>query len=666
MNDLQIYLFSIFTMLIGWVFIALFPSNKKSYINIFFVIAISVLTSIPAIHVLLGKEFNYVFPAITFFGEIPLRIDTLSAWFILIINITSINGAIYGSGYLKPFLSQKSNLSFHWIQYLLFQTSMIWVCVVQNSLVFITIWELMSLSSLMLIMFDYQNNKTIKAGLNYLVQMHIGVVFLSVAFIWVYFNEGSFDFIYIKNFFINNSNIWLFFLFFIGFGIKAGFIPLHSWLPHAHPAAPSHVSGVMSGVIVKIGIYGIFRIITLMQQDYLLIGEIVLGLSLMTGLYGIVNSVVHRDFKKMLAYCTIENIGIIGSGIGLGLIGIGLENSSLALLGFAGALLHTLNHSLFKSLLFFSAGSVYQQTHTKDMEKLGGLIKTMPQTAFLFLAGSLAIGGLPPLNGFVSEFLLYNGFLNGMDTTKFYHIFYMITAIAAFAIIGGLSMFAFIKSFGVIFSGIPRSNLQTTPKEVSLIMLLPQYFIVLLMLSIGLFPSFYLKTILIVINGSFSDINMLTASFDTNMFKVINLVGRYSLLFIGLIALVYFIRSKFEKRNESSISPTWGCAYIAPNASMQYTSKSYSKTFGKLVSLIIFERKKYKELKSTEIFPSKRTHSAFYTDFFEYRIIDKLIRRLLYFMNLFQFIQNGSLQRYILYGLLFIIIVISGTFLGIL
>ncbi|HBF88565.1 MAG TPA: hypothetical protein DDX39_07980 [Bacteroidales bacterium] len=665
MNDLQLFFLSLFFLPIGWILIAFLPSNKKSYANIFFVALTVALTSIPSINVLMGKEFQYVFPTIKFFGEIPLRIDTLSAWFILIINFTSLTGAIYGSGYMKPYSEQKSNLSFHWIQYLLFHSSMIWVCVVQNSLVFLIVWELMSLSSLMLVMFDYQNNKTIKAGLNYLVQMHIGVAFLSIAFIWIYFAEGSLDFIYIKEFFIKNSNIWLFLLFFVGFGIKAGFIPLHSWLPHAHPAAPSHISGVMSGVIVKVGIYGIFRMITFLQQDYLIIGQIVLGLSLSTGLYGIINSAVHRDFKKMLAYCTIENIGIIGSGVGLGLIGIGTQNPILVILGFSGALLHTLNHSLFKSLLFFSAGSVYQQTHTKDMEKLGGLIKNMPQTAFLFIIGALSIGGLPPFNGFVSEFILYQGFLNGMGSSNFYQTFFMIMSIAAFAIIGGISMFAFTKSVGVIFLGSPRYELHAKPKEVSLMMRLPQYFIVAIMLSIGIFPAFYINLVLNVISGTFTEYSILPSNFYSDYFSVTTSIGRYSLLLIALIAIVYFIRSNIEKRKSSLVSSTWGCGYVAPNVSMQYTGKSYSKTLGKLLSTVVFERKKYKEIKDTEIFPNERTHSAFYTDFFEFRFIDNFINRFLYFMDLFQFIQNGRLQQYILYGLLFIIVVFLGTYLGI-
>ncbi|OFX61872.1 MAG: hypothetical protein A2046_07655 [Bacteroidetes bacterium GWA2_30_7] len=541
---------------------------------------------------------------------------------------------------------------------------MIWVCIVQNSLVFLVIWEIMSLSSLLLVIFEHQNMKTLKAGLNYLVQMHIGVTLITVAFLWVYISQGSMDFYSIKDFFTNNSNIWLFFLFFLGFGIKAGFIPLHSWLPHAHPAAPSHISGVMSGVIVKVGIYGIFRIVTYLQNDFLILGESMLILSLFTGLFGIINSAMHRDFKKMLAYCTVENIGIIGSGIGLGLIGLGTSNSVLVVLGFSSALLHVLNHSLFKSLLFFSAGSVYQQTHTRDMEKLGGLLKKMPQTAFLFLFGAIAIGGLPPFNGFVSEFILYSGFFKGLWSQDLYLTILMIFAIGSLAFIGGVSIYTFTKSFGVIFLGSPRNELHTEPVEVPFHMRLPQYIIIAIMLSIGIFPIFYLSQVLTIISTTFPAVNLSFLNFDFSIFSAISSIGIYALLFILLIIAILIVRKVVENKKITVLSTTWGCGYVAPKVSMQYTGKSFSKTLGKLLSFIVFEKKKYKELNSEEVFPEYRRHSALYTDFVEFRIIDKMMNRFLYFMDLFQFIQNGSLQRYILYGLIFIMFIFFGTYLN--
>jgi formate hydrogenlyase subunit 3/multisubunit Na+/H+ antiporter MnhD subunit len=342
-------------------------------------------------------------------GDLLIRIDSLSAWFILIINFTSITGVIYGSGYLKAFNHLKVNRELHWIFYILFHVSMVWVCIFDHGVGFLISWELMSLSSLMLVIFEFQNKSTLKAGINYMVQMHLSVVLLTLGFIWLYLKTGSFNFGALAQLPLDHSSVWIFVLLFAGFAIKAGFIPFHTWLPHAHPAAPSHISGVMSGVIVKLGIYGIIRIVMYLQHDWLLFGEIILILSLITSLYGIANAALKNDFKQMLAYCTIENIGIIGIGIGAGLIGIGNKDLTMAILGFGGALLHTLNHSLFKSLLFFGAGSVYQQTHTRNIEHLGGLIKKMPITAVMFLIGSMAIGGIPPFNGFVSEFIIYNG-----------------------------------------------------------------------------------------------------------------------------------------------------------------------------------------------------------------------------------------------------------------
>jgi len=415
------------------------PIKMKAYAASCAVVLNAIATSWLAIVVLAGQTVSFTFYGGSIMGDIIIRIDELSAWFILIINFTCITGVFYGTGYLKAYDNSAKKLSMHWILYILFQLSMVWVCMIQHGLVFLIAWEVMSLSSMMLVIFDANNPKTLKAGINYLVQMHISVVFLTIGFVWLYFQTGSFSFDSFTAYFGTNSNIWLFLIFFAGFGLKAGFIPFHSWLPHAHPAAPSHISGVMSGVIVKLGIYGIFRVASYLKSDYLVLGEIVIILSVLTGLYGIINAAVHRDFKKMLAYCTIENIGIIGIGIGIGLIGLGNNVPVLYYLGFGGALLHVLNHSLFKSLLFYSAGSVYQQTHTRDMEKLGGLIKSMPRTAVIFLIGAIAIGGIPPFNGFISEFLIYSGLIEGLKLQNMDQIIIMVLTFAGLSIIGGLS-----------------------------------------------------------------------------------------------------------------------------------------------------------------------------------------------------------------------------------
>jgi formate hydrogenlyase subunit 3/multisubunit Na+/H+ antiporter MnhD subunit len=652
---------SLIIPIVGIFLIPLLPHRYRAAVNFILVFITAITTSVPAVKALNGSVINVTLPGFSFFGNILLRIDNLSAWFILIINLTCINGALYGIGYMTKYTKQCTNLSMHWMLFLLFQSSMLWVCIIQNALAFLIVWELMSISSFLLVIFEHQNKSTLQAGINYLVQMHIGVLFLTAAFIWVYFSEGSFEFSAIENFFASNYNVWLFLLFFIGFGVKAGFIPLHSWLPQAHPAAPSHVSGVMSGVIVKLGIYGIFRIVFLLKQDYTILGEILLSVSVLTGLYGILNAAVHRDFKRMLAYCTIENIGIIGMGIGVGLLGMGNNNTLLIILGFGGALLHVLNHSLFKSLLFFSAGSVYQQTHTRDMEKLGGLIKSMPQTATLFLMGSLAISGLPPLNGFVSEFILYNGFLNGIKLSGLPLTTLMISSLAGFALIGGISMLTFTKSFGTIFLGSPRTHLHEVPKEVMLSMRIPQYCIIVLILSVGLFPQFYFSVVSGIVLKSVQGASIENASLPASLLSNISAIGKYSLLFIALLIVVYVVRKRFIKKKAAAVGSTWGCGYTAANPRMQYTGKSFSKSLGKLLGFVVMEKKKYKEIETNETFPHTRKYSSHYNDFFETVLINPVVDRLVYAMNYFRFIQNGRLQMYMLYGIFFIVLIFLGT-----
>jgi hydrogenase-4 component B len=656
----------IIVLLSGIVTLTIVHLRAKALVSIIFVGIIALITSVLAVISFSSEGIEYLINGGFFFGEIPIRIDSLSAWFILIINFTSFTGVLYGAGYLKSSAAQPSFLTFHWILYLIFQASMILVCMVQQSIIFIVVWEFMSLSSFLLVIFDYTNPKVLKAGINYLVQMHISVILLTIAFIWAYVKTGTFDFKGIGVFFGSNINLWLFLLFFAGFGIKAGFVPLHTWLPQAHPAAPSHVSGVMSGVIVKMGIYGIFRIISFLKTDYLIIGDLILTLSILTGLFGIMNSAVHRDFKKMLAYCTIENIGIIGVGIGLGLIGIAKDQSMLIFFGFGGALLHVLNHSLYKSLLFFSAGSIYRQTHTRDMDKLGGLIKQMPHTSTLFLFGAVAIGGIPPLNGFISEFLIYSGIINGISSAGIAQITLMILTFAGMSLIGGISLLTFTKTYGTVFLGLPRQKLAHVPSEVSPLMLVPQYIILFLMIIIGLFPGYFINLAGTIISGNtFPDFNFDITGINSYL-SVMKSVSLSSTLFLIIIGLTFFIRWFITRSNEKKYSSTWGCAYVAPNNRMQYTGKSYSKSFGKLLNFVMIEKKGYTEIKKQEVFPLTRKYRSFYLDAFETKVINPLILLITRFINLFQFVQNGKIQAYVIYGIVFIMAIFIGTVLNLL
>ena len=285
----------------------------KGLIMVLVVIANGVLAGIIALQVLTGTQVDHLFYGTLVTGNIAVRIDALSCWFILLVNFTFITGGLYGLQYMKSYREQTSNITVHCISYLLAQSMLTIICVVQNALVFLFAWEIMALSVGMLVLFEHYKPETIKAGINYIIQSHLCIVFLSLGFILVASQTNSYDFTAIAQFSEKHSsltNLALFLCFFTGFAFKAGFVPFHTWLPYAHPAAPAHISGVMSGVVIKIGIYGILRMLLLIKTDYALLGFIILFISVISGIYGVMLAIVQHNLKKLLAYHSIENIGI--------------------------------------------------------------------------------------------------------------------------------------------------------------------------------------------------------------------------------------------------------------------------------------------------------------------------------------------------------------------
>ncbi|MEX2235093.1 MAG: proton-conducting transporter membrane subunit [Cyclobacteriaceae bacterium] len=645
------------------ILIPLLSPSKKSRVALLFVLLNAVTTSIVSIHVLATRAIEFSIAGGLVFGDILLRIDPLSAWFILLVNITCITGAWYGIHYMKAYSAQRSNLSLHWTSFVIFHASLILVCSIQHGLAFLVVWEIMSVSSFLLMMFDYSRFKTLNAGITYMVQMHIAIVFLTIAFIWASVAGGSFGFESIGSFNQADSPR-LFLLFFIGFGIKAGFIPLHTWLPHAHPAAPSHISGIMSGIMVKMGIYGILRMSAYLTSDLVIIGAGILVLSVLTAFYGILSGAIHRDYKRVLAFSTIENMGIVGMGIGIGLIGKGTGNQILLVIGFSAALLHLLNHSLYKSLLFFTAGNLYQLTHTRNMEHLGGLIKKMPSTTFFFLCGAIAICGLPPFNGFVSKLLLFSGLIEGIRATGFKFNILMISAIVGLALVSGIALLTFGKAFSVIFLGNPRDKTIHPKPEYLSYRHLPFFLILFLMLLIGIFPSLILTTIEKIAQG-FSN-TLPENEIIPSLVPMVSEVGIASLIVILLAASIYYVRSRIVSGRTVNISPTWGGGYIARGEKFQYTGKSFSKTLAKLFAFITGEEKKYTEIEPRTVFPANRSYQSNYAEFFEKNILNRISNQLFSFMNYFSFVHNGRVQFYILYGFLFMLILILATFSNIL
>jgi len=618
------------------------------------------LSSYLAVQSLLGSSLSFTLPGSYVTGVIPVRMDALSGWFILIINLIFLTGALYGYSYLKSYQKRSNSLTLHSIAFLLQHASIVSICVIQNSLVFLIAWEILALTSFVLIIFEHENPVTIKAGINYLIQAHFSIVFLMIGFLWVINKTNSYDFQAITTYSASlpgTASLILFLCFFAAFAIKAGFVPFHTWLPYAHPAAPSHISGMMSGVIIKIGIFGILRMLLIIKTDYLAAGYFILIISVISGLYGVMLAIIQHNLKKLLAYHSIENIGIIGIGIGLGCIGTGTGNMVLATLGFAGALLHTLNHALFKSLLFYTAGNVYQATHTMEIEKLGGLVKRMPQTTLLFLIASISICGIPPFNGFISEFILYTGLYNWLSSGTLFSMLAAIFSTVGLAAIGGLAMLCFTKAFGIIFLGNSRSPLPENCREVSFMQLLPTYLLAAVLVLIGLFPVFFIGILSRPVSLFTGSAEWANNSVPNGLFEVLQPINWAVGTLVLLVAAIFGIRKLLLRKRPATSASTWGCGYEAPTVKQQYSAASFVRTFGKLFAPALLVEKEEKIVQG--IFPTEAKYHTHSYDKVEKVLIDKILKLNKNFMGRFTFLNNGRLQFYILYGIIFIITVLG-------
>ncbi|MFA5961093.1 MAG: hydrogenase 4 subunit B [Parcubacteria group bacterium] len=608
-----------------------------------------------------GKTFAYSIASTLPMLDISFQVDQLAAFFIFVISLIALFASLYGLGYVKHFYG-KYDIGSLGFFYNLFIAGMLLVASAHNGLFFLIVWELMSLASYFLVIFENKEKENVRAGSLYFIMTHVGTAFITLAFLLLYRATGSFDFSVIKD---NASMLtpmmsgFIFILMLIGFGTKAGIIPLHIWLPSAHPAAPTHVSALMSGVMIKTGIYMLIRIfIDLMPNLPIWCGMLVLVIGAVSSLVGVLYALTEHDIKRLLAYHSIENIGIILLGLGSSLVFLALDLKTLAVLALVAALFHTLNHAIFKSLLFLGAGSVISKTHTRNMEDYGGLIKYMPQTAFFFLIGSLAISALPPFNGFFSEWLTFQALFSGIGGLDVSVQWVFILAAGALAFTGGLAAACFVKAFGATFLARPRSEHVKQASEVGLTLRMSMAVLATLTLVVGLLSGMVSRmlvhvsqslTIFDATSSPFSQITGLNFSLQSGFASVSTPFIFISLL-VALLLAFYVVRT-LSRGRKVSCGRTWDCGTtLAPR--MEITATGFARSIVVIFKGILKPTKQTTvEYRDADIryFPKTNVVRLEIEDFWKLHFYQPAQRGIIKIAESIKKIQSGNVNAYILY-----------------
>jgi hydrogenase-4 component B len=576
------------------------------------------------------------------FGPCELVIDPLSAFFLLPVFLVSAAGSLFAVGYwpAAEHRATERGLTFF---YGLLASSMAILLMARNGVFFIMVWEVMALSAYFLLVTEHEREEVRRAGIVYLIATHTGTAALFVYFSLLAAQTGSFMLPAAGSLSaLSPFASVLVLAAFIGFGAKAGIMPLHIWLPSAHANAPSHVSAVMSGVMLKMGLYGIFRTLTFFHDPPLLWGAVLTVCGITSALLGIAFAVAQRDLKRLLACSSIENIGIITTGLGVALLGVSSHNTALVYLGMAGALLHILNHSFFKPLLFLGSGAIIHATGTREMNLMGGLGKGMPRTALLFMVGSVAICGIPPLNGFVSEFLLYFGFFSQLKANS---LLYLVFLAPLLALVGGLAVIAFTKLYSSVFLGTSRSSAAAHPHEAGVSMLAPMAFFALLCLLIGVVPQLALSLVSPAIATFYPALTSSTVSAGYGA-----ILGKLSLAGVLLLTAAVVVTLLWRwrlGRAPVSSAPTWGCGYQRGTARMQYGGTGFSELAVSVFNGIMRQRVERPLL--TGLFPGVARCSDVPTETLLERIIVPLFSLAGVSFAFLRRMQHGLMHVYMMY-----------------
>ncbi len=602
----------------------------------------SLLGIVPTAQVLSSSQ-SITFTLAWDFIDLPLQmaLDPLSAFFLLVTLGLAVVVAIYAWGYLSEEPHLVRTLPF----FPLLIGSMELVLIAANGFWFLVAWEVMSLASFFLVVTEHDKREVRHAGWVFLIATHLGTAFLLLFFVILSSHSGSMGYDSFRSLhgLPSATASFLFILALVGFGTKAGIYPFHTWLPHAHPAAPTYISALMSGVMIKTGIYGLLRAVTFLGIPAFWWGGLLVILGVISALLGVLNALMQHDLKRLLAYHSVENIGIIVIGIGLALLGSSTGQPTLVYWGLAGALFHALNHSIFKGALFLAAGGVLQRTHTLNMDRLGGLIRLMPLTASCFLVAAAAICGLPPLNGFFSEWVLYVGLFKTTQLGGGWLTTLTILGLLGLAFAGGLAVACFAKAMGVVFLGEPRHAYLHPPRELRASMLAALAILTLLSVGIGIFPVAALKVVLPAVQMCLpaplpSSVGQFLAALQT--------VNRVVLLLIGIFILLGLTYLRLFRGKSIRRSVTWDCGYYAPNARMQYSASSFAEPFGYFFLPLLGLERRMEGLAG--YFPSRASFHEQARDVAEERLFVPLFSALASLMARVRAIQHSRVQGYLI------------------
>lgn len=624
---------------------SLFRSNRRDLIG-------TVLTCASSGLGLIGAVLSLAVPTPATFaarwslpvGHFALAVDAVSAIFLIPIFLISGLGSVYALAYWSREQQPQTATKVR-IFYGLLSASMVLVVIAHDLIVLLIAWEVMALSAFFLVTTHDDDPQACRAGWVYLVATHLATLALIVMASLMNRATGSFDLVPVTTgMAATGMRTVIFGLALVGFGLKAGIMPLHVWLPGAHANAPSHVSALMSGVMIKMGIYGIVRVSGLLADPPLLWGAALLALGVVSGVLGVVFAIAQHDLKRLLAYHSIENIGIILLGLGLAVLGRTLARPDLVLLGMAGALLHVWNHGLFKSLLFLSAGSVIHAAGTREIDRMGGMAAGLPRTAMYFLIGAVAICGLPPLNGFVSELLIYIGLFRttaGGDSPSWSAA---ALAVPALAMIGALAVACFVKVFGTVFLGAPRHESPTAHHEAPAQMTKPLAVLAVCCFAIGLVPAGAMPAMQRAAEAWSRDA---VAAGSVDAFVPLAWISIAGMALLTACIAGWVLLTRRMRREAFKTVGTWDCGYARPTARMQYTASSFAQSLVGIWSWAL--RPQVHAPRVEGVFPARARFESHVEDTVLDLAVRPAARALESVSARLRVLQHGRIHLYILY-----------------